>query len=168
MALVQQVMRESYLQATEDLRACAEKVKFYNQQKKAIRAYLAALRCFRADVMSASRERDVDICRGSKKDQAIITEVFNQRAHAHERSEVEHGLGIPARVPLDGVDTFARLDAEVACWEDRLNSIGDDAQLANVDLQNMLQKQQQALQMMSNMSKSLHDTAMSIIRKMSG
>ena len=45
---------------------------------------------------------------------------------------------------------------------------GDDAQLANVDLQNMLQKQQQTLQTMSNISKSLHDTAMSVIRKMGG
>ncbi len=41
----------------------------------------------------------------------------------------------------------------------------DDAQLANVDLQNMLQKMQKTLQMMSNISKSCHDTAMAIIRK---
>ena len=44
----------------------------------------------------------------------------------------------------------------------------DDAQLANVDLQNWLQKQQQTLQMMSNISKMLHDTAMSVIRKVGG
>ena len=50
----------------------------------------------------------------------------------------------------------------------KLNSIGDDAQLANVDLQNWLQKQQQTLQMMSNISKALHDTAMAIIRKIGG
>jgi hypothetical protein len=49
-----------------------------------------------------------------------------------------------------------------------LNSIGDDAQLANVDLQNVLQKQQQTLQMLSNMSKSLHDTAKAVIRKIGG
>ena len=44
-------------------------------------------------------------------------------------------------------------------------SVGDDAQLANVDLQNMLQKQQQLIQMLSNVSKLLHDTAMAVIRK---
>ncbi len=49
--------------------------------------------------------------------------------------------------------------------EDRLNSVGEDAQMANLDLQNALQKQQQLLQMMSNMSKTMHETAMSIIRK---
>jgi hypothetical protein len=35
-------------------------------------------------------------------------------------------------------------------------------------LQNILQKQQQTLQMLSNMSKAIHDTAMSVIRKIGG
>jgi citrate synthase len=51
------------------------------------------------------------------------------------------------------------------CLEQNLSSIGDDAQLANIDLQDMLQRQQQILQTMSNVSKMLHDTAMAIIRK---
>jgi hypothetical protein len=51
---------------------------------------------------------------------------------------------------------------------DRVAGGGDDEQLANVDLQNMLQKQQQTLQMMSNVSKMLYDTAQSVIRKMGG
>lgn len=54
---------------------------------------------------------------------------------------------------------------EIMKWEEKLSSIGDDAQLANIELQNMLQKQQQTLQTMSNVSKMLHDTAMAIIRK---
>jgi hypothetical protein len=58
------------------------------------------------------------------------------------------------------------LDNEIARWEERLSTLGDDAQLANVDLQNILQKQQQALQMLSNISKAQHDTAMAIIRKL--
>jgi hypothetical protein len=49
--------------------------------------------------------------------------------------------------------------------EMQLMQVGDDAQLANIDLQNMLQKQQQTIQMMSNISKTLHDTALSVIRK---
>ena len=49
--------------------------------------------------------------------------------------------------------------------EEKLTTTGDDAQLANVDMKNMLQKMQQTLQMMSNVSKSCHDTAMAIIRK---
>jgi len=46
--------------------------------------------------------------------------------------------------------------------------LSDDAQLANVDLQNMLEKQQQTLQMLSNISKMLQDTALSVIRKVGG
>ncbi len=61
--------------------------------------------------------------------------------------------------------TKAELETYIENKEERLNSVGDDAQLANVDLQNMLQKQQQTMQMMSNISKMLHDTAMAVIRK---
>jgi hypothetical protein len=52
--------------------------------------------------------------------------------------------------------------------EEQLATAGEDGQLANVDLQNALQQQQQTLQMMSNVSKMLHDTALSIIRKIGG
>jgi hypothetical protein len=50
--------------------------------------------------------------------------------------------------------------------EEILSIIGDDAQLANIDLQSALQKQQQTIQMMSNISKTLHDSALAVIRKM--
>jgi hypothetical protein len=48
---------------------------------------------------------------------------------------------------------------------EQLNSVGDDSNLGNIDLQNVLQKQQQMIQTLSNLSKMMHDTAMSIIRK---
>ena len=41
----------------------------------------------------------------------------------------------------------------------------EESQLANIDLQNALQKQQQTIQMMSNVSKVLRDTAMLVVRK---
>jgi predicted nucleic acid-binding Zn-ribbon protein len=44
----------------------------------------------------------------------------------------------------------------------------EDDQLAGVDLQNLLQKQEQTLQMMSNVSKLLFDTAMALVRKIGG
>ncbi len=49
--------------------------------------------------------------------------------------------------------------------EKTLSSVGDDAQLANIDLQNKLQQQQQTLQTISNVSKMIHATALSILRK---
>ncbi|MCK5688261.1 hypothetical protein KAI87_03270 [Myxococcota bacterium] len=63
------------------------------------------------------------------------------------------------------ITTKGELENYIQGLEEQLNSVGDDAQLANVDLQNMLQKQQQTMQQMSNISKMLHDTAMAIIRK---
>lgn len=106
--LVQHVLRESYMQTTEDLNSLTEKVKNLNQAKKQVR-----------DKLNGLRENSVS-------------------------------------------------NSEIKKWEEKLNSIGDDAQLANVDLQNILQKQQQTLQMMSNISKMLYDTATSVIRKMGG
>lgn len=58
------------------------------------------------------------------------------------------------------------LDTGIEVLEGKLSTVGDDAQLANIDLQNSLQKQQQTLQTMSNISKMLHDTAKSIIQNM--
>lgn len=63
------------------------------------------------------------------------------------------------------VASINQLKSFLADLEEQLTSTGMDAQLANIDLQNMLQKQQQTLQTMSNVSKMLHDTAMAIIRK---
>jgi hypothetical protein len=62
------------------------------------------------------------------------------------------------------MQVISSVSALIRDWEEELSSVGDDAQLANIDLQNALQKQQQLLQMLSNISKVLHDTAMGVIR----
>ncbi|HME57334.1 MAG TPA: hypothetical protein VKF63_03285 [Terracidiphilus sp.] len=59
--------------------------------------------------------------------------------------------------------TLAQLQVLVNQMESALSTVGDDSQLANVDLQN-LQQQQQTLQMLSDIEKLLNDTAMSVIR----
>ena len=73
------------------------------------------------------------------------------------------------------VDALTPLDPGTASqgdWENRLedlaeqlSSMAHDAQLANIDLQNALQTQQQTLQTIANVQKMLHDTAMAIVRK---
>lgn len=45
---------------------------------------------------------------------------------------------------------------------------GVEAQAANLDLQDALQRQQQTLQTLSNVAKAVHDTQMAVIRKMGG
>jgi hypothetical protein len=51
-------------------------------------------------------------------------------------------------------------------WDKRLGTTGDDAQLANIDLENATQMQQQTIPPMSQVSKILHATAMAIIRNL--
>ncbi|HSB50790.1 MAG TPA: phage baseplate assembly protein V [Nitrosopumilaceae archaeon] len=55
------------------------------------------------------------------------------------------------------------LDNGIMVLEEKLASVGDDAQMANIDLQNALQKQQQTLQTLSNVLKETHDTAKAAI-----
>lgn len=167
-ALVQAVLRESYLETAEDLRAYADKVRHFTGRKKAVRGYLTALREFKTSVLAAARERGVDLCRGDEKELPILTKLFEEHGHAYHVGEIEYELCIPDRVPLAGVNSIALLDNEIARWDEQLTTMGDDAQLANIDLQNSLQKQQRTLQMMSNMSKMIHDTAMAVIRKIGG
>ncbi len=54
-ALVQEVLRESYLQTTEDLRSYADKVKYYNEQKKALRDSLGPIRDAEARLRATGR-----------------------------------------------------------------------------------------------------------------
>lgn len=57
------------------------------------------------------------------------------------------------------------LKQEVKLLYQEEGTSGDDSQLANIELQNMLQKQQQTIQMLSNVEKMMNDTAMAVIRK---
>ena len=57
------------------------------------------------------------------------------------------------------------LDAAMEKLKAILRTVDEDARLANVDLQEALQEQQRTLQMLSNMSKTLNDTGMAVVRK---
>lgn len=182
-ALVQAVLRESYLETTKDLQFYAEKVRFYNELKDKIRSTLTEARNYMARHAGMNDTDGVLPMTGAEAGNlnAVLGDDQNPPAAA--------GAGIP-RIEWFGdpgvgangemlpmwadssaespITTKAELDKYIQGLEERLNSVGDDAQLANVDLQNILQKQQQTLQMMSNISKMLHDTAMAVIRKIGG
>jgi hypothetical protein len=97
----------------------------------------------------------------------LIATLFTESQDSLEE-EAAKALGLPDTVPPYGCETPADLDALLETWDEKLQEVGEDAQLANVDLPNMLQKQQQTLQMMSQISKMLHDTAMAVIRNIGG
>ena len=164
-AVIQSLLREVYEESTEDLRDYANKLRFTNQRKKAVREYVAALRDLRFAVISTARQRKVNIFQPAEPDQAVLVELVTELSTIYKVDNVAYELGIPAQVPPQDVKTPEDLDAAIKQWEEELQSIGEDAQLANVDMQNMMQKQQQSLQLMSGISKMLHDTAMDVIRK---
>jgi hypothetical protein len=80
------------------------------------------------------------------------------------RAEVDELGRIKTKFPWWLFLTKNNADDISAELENQLANSGDDAQLANIDLQNSVQKQQQTLQTMSNVSKALHDIAMKSIR----
>jgi hypothetical protein len=166
--LVREVLREAYLEAAEELRIYAEKVREINRRKKALRGYLTALRKFKASVLSTARERGVDLCRGDDNDLAMLAQVFEEHAYTYDVGEVEYQLCVPNRVPPTAVKSVVLLDNEIACWEERLATLGDVSELSAIELQNAVQKTQQNLQMLSNVSKMAHDSIMAIIRKIGG
>jgi len=167
-AIAESALRAAYLQCAEDLRFYAEKVRAFNEMKKAVRSYLTALRGFRTSVIDAACRRGADPCRRDKSDLKIIAGVFDECAEEFKVGALDRQLCIPDRVPRAQVKDLALLDREIQRWETQLATIGDDAQLASVDLQIVLQKQQQALMMLSNASKMMHDTIMAVIRKIGG
>lgn len=96
-----------------------------------------------------------------KSIQDVLGRLREKAKHPVRETEFQSSLlGQPK-----GVRTREELDSYIKKLEDDLNSVGDDAQLANVDLQNSLQNQQHTLQMMSSASKVLYDTALAIVRK---
>ena len=113
-----------------------------------------------ASVLSASR-KPTDI--------RIERVTFGFEDHLY-RSPVKFAGALmdPAMYKGGSIGTKGKMDAYIKGLEEKLSSVGDDAQLANVDLQNILQKQQQTIQLMSNISKMLHDTGMAIVRKIGG
>jgi hypothetical protein len=90
----------------------------------------------------------------------------NEQDVSHLAWQALWEAGLAADIPE--VASPEDLETCIKEMEEALETVGDDAQLANVDMQNMLQKQQQTLDMLKIITKLLNDTALSVIRKMAG
>ena len=147
-ALVQWVLREAYQQQMEDLRSYADKVKYFNEIKKQIREEIGNARSMRS---AAKAQGSVTM--------QVVTKWPEYRTGA---------LFPPTITRQKQTLTASQLDRYIETCESMLRSLSDDAQLANIDLQNNLQKQQQVVQMIANIAKLLNDTLQEIIRKIGG
>ncbi len=96
---------------------------------------------------------------GSNKKLCIVNKKSDNQGSVKEQGTLRYCIESAKNATKDEMESYIK-DLDV-----QLSTIGDDAQLANIDLQNALQKQQQTLQTMSNVSKMLHDSTMANIRK---
>lgn len=165
------VMKEAVASTNEDKQDYLEKLQGHNETAEALSDYLAAL----ADASASLAEKETGKSEDSSPAAISRPEAsaLEKAADADRFTELVTGFAT-AKEELRELLTdrsasdIRAFENEIRAWEEKLNGVGDDAQLANVDLQNILQKQQQTLQMMSNISKMLYDTAQSVIRKMGG
>jgi hypothetical protein len=136
-ALVQFVLHQAYQESQADLQYYADRVRLHNEQKEAIRGELSRLRAFESSLERGDQRTDF------RPNMSVWRAISNYR-------------------PQAVIKSTDPIDALLSEWEEHLQTVGDTV---DMQMQNILQKQQQAMQMMSNISKMLHDTAMAIIRK---
>ncbi len=72
-------------------------------------------------------------------------------------------LGLPSTIPPLAYSS-SDLDALVKKFDEELTQLGEDGQIANIDLQDQLQKTQQTLQLLTTVKKQLSDTALNVVR----
>jgi len=144
-SVIDAILREAIV-APEELPGLQglQELRELQELRKAIRGYLRELRTLAAECK-----------RGAQQVQPLV---LQRTPDGGERAVIG-----PARTM-----NCKELRSEMERWEAMRDLKSDSAQMAEVDLQEMLQKQQRTLQMMSQISKMLYDTAMSVIRKIGG
>lgn len=149
--LVRQVEQKARARIKKSTQPQANAVKDYTKLKQAMRAELARTRRALKNVKAGKSV--------SFRPRPIPSPVRSPKVR---NPAVRFQSSNPPKIMTDE----QALEEYIKKWEQELQTVGDDAELANIEMQNMLQKQQQTMQMMSNISKMLHDTAMAVIRKM--
>ncbi len=154
------VMKQSLKEQSEDKKYWIQKLKMQNDLRKALSDMLKEL----ADASKRlSAQNGAGGRTGSSPERGTLHTV-----------EAPVLIESPA-IPRPGSDNTIRwerrkldrasLQAQIERVERRLAAAGKDEEMAKVNLQNVLQKRQQALQTLSHVSKMFHDSAMSVIRK---
>ena len=117
-----------------------------------------------ADLLARTRQRLASLKgvsaaktkRSSALRQPPLTYTRNMRLAFHRVPDLQ--------ITVKDVDSASPL--QLKALEKQLNSVGDDAQLANIDLQNALQQEQQLIGILSTVMKVDHDMAAAVIRNL--
>lgn len=143
--IISLVMKEAILEQQEDLKYWLKRLEHQNKLAGALSEYLEEMR---KKIRTDKGHRSAKISGRSVK----ITREAD-------------GEGEPFVLGPVVIQSAEQWRKELKKWEEELASVEKDAQLANIDLQNALARQQKTVQVMSNVSKQLHDQAMAIIKK---
>jgi hypothetical protein len=137
--LMRWALREGVLETSPALALAADRARFSAEQREELAALLARLRAIRLQSKGPAQITDV-----------VLTLTFSKGAPAVASRSTK-------------TLTPAQLDALIAALEAKLQTLGDSAQLTQIDLQQAMAQQQQMIQTLSNIMKSLHDTSTGII-----
>jgi len=148
-------------------------VKNPNNQNMDINALVQAMmKEAQAEAESERKKQEIRLETANKKKQEISKELTNAQSAAkpapkasvrRDNVTIESGAQQP-----EAARTMSKkeLDDYITKLEEKQNVSGKDVQMANADLQNAFQKQQQLLQAMSSISKTLFETAMAVVGSM--
>lgn len=117
------------------------------------------------DVVGTARQSDPDSA-GLPPVDTLTSQVTDLQGEVDSHVSHLESVDEPSRADADALEGLANeLDVTVSEFESKLGTVGDDAELADVDLQNMLEKQRQVVELLSSISRTLHETSLAIIRK---
>lgn len=151
--MVQWVIRQAHTDGAQDIQGYAHKLHFSTQLKDAIREELSRARKFRSD-------------HGATLKNGAMDAPFDRMNLSRDPAIGDDGVPRVRPVqPAGEITQVEEMDAHIADLQNMLASTGEDMQISQLELQNMTQRQQQVMNVLSNLSKTLHETSMAIIRK---
>jgi hypothetical protein len=151
--LVQWVIRQAHADGSLDIQTYAYKLRYSTQLKETIREELSRARQFRSDHAARLKDGEMDAA-------------FDRVKISKDPVLGEDGVPRVREPQAAGeIRRVEEMDAYIADLQNMLASTGEDMQFAQLELQNMTQRQQQVMNVLSNLSKTLHETSMAIIRK---
>lgn len=100
----------------------------------------------------------------SKQLLTITNHKADLRSQLNDATEAMNGMNSSASSNTTEGQQYSNAKTEVSNLQNQLDTAGDDTQMMQLRLQNLMQQQQQLIQGVSSMSKSLNDTSMSILR----
>lgn len=151
--LVQWVIRQAHADGSLDIQSYAHKLHFSTQLKETIREELSRARKFRSE-------------QGAQVKDGVMAVPFEAVTISRDPEIGPDGVPrVREPAPAGEIVRVEALDAHIADLQNMLASTGEDMQISQLELQQMTQRQQQVMNVLSNLSKALHETSMAIIRK---